>query len=98
MYSFNVDRQLHWKYNVCPRSKSITFSLCSDKTKWIEIASKLAAVLENQGDSIKVGLFNLKCMHAHINDQQVFSRFGQQICREGKLYILETVLPNFVCL
>ena len=55
MYSFNVDRQLHWKYNVCPRSKSITFSLCSDKTKWIEIASKLAAVLENQGDSIKVG-------------------------------------------
>ena len=36
-------------------SKSITFSSHSDKTKWIEIASKLAAVLENQGDIIKVG-------------------------------------------
>ena len=55
MYSFNMDRQLYWKCNVCPRSKSITFSLHSDKTKWIEIASKLAAVLENQDDSIKVG-------------------------------------------
>ena len=55
MCSFNMDRQLYGKYNVCPRSKSITFSLRSDKTKWIEIASKLAEVLENQGDTIKVG-------------------------------------------
>ena len=55
MYSVNMDKHLYWKYNVCPRSKSITFSLHSDKTKWIEIASKLAEVLENQGDTIKVG-------------------------------------------
>ena len=33
----------------------MTSSSHSDKTKWIEMASKLAAVLENQGDSIKVG-------------------------------------------